>query len=214
MKQKLVPFLSLAIVIASFIVAVIVYPNLPAKVPSHWNLAGEVDGYINQFWGAFLMPFISLGLYILFLIIPKIDPKRENIRKFIGEFNVFIFFILLFLAAIYAFSLLWSFGYHLNINRLMPALFAMLMAYIAVLVERAEPNYTIGIRTPWTLSSAEVWAKTHKLGGKLFKACAIIALVGIIVPQYAFYLVIIPIIAISVWLFIYSYLIFEKEKWK
>ena len=137
MKQKLVPFLSLAIVIASFIVAVIVYPNLPAKVPSHWNLAGEVDGYINQFWGAFLMPFISLGLYILFLIIPKIDPKRENIRKFIGEFNVFIFFILLFLAAIYAFSLLWSFGYHLNINRLMPALFAMLMAYIAVLVERA-----------------------------------------------------------------------------
>ncbi|MBN2478112.1 SdpI family protein, partial [Candidatus Micrarchaeota archaeon] len=72
-------------------------------------------------------------------------------------------------------------------------------------------NWFVGIRTPWTLSSEEVWNKTHKMGSKLFKAAGIIAFFGIIFPVYTVYLVLIPALTSVCWLFVYSYLEYNAE---
>ena len=89
---------------------------------------------------------------------------------------------------------------------------AILMFYIGILLEKAKQNWFIGIRTPWTLSSEKVWDKTHKLGARLFKTLAVIILASLLVPKYSIWIVIMPIIATALWLFIYSYLEFKKEK--
>ena len=68
----------------------VLYARLPDPMPSHWNAAGEIDGYMSKFWGIFLMPIITVVLVPLFLIIPQIDPLKANIAKFRGVFNWFI----------------------------------------------------------------------------------------------------------------------------
>ena len=55
---------------------------MPSEMPSHWNIEGEVDAYMSKFWALFLMPIISVGLLILFMLIPKIDPLKKNFAKF------------------------------------------------------------------------------------------------------------------------------------
>ncbi|MEK7202903.1 MAG: SdpI family protein [Patescibacteria group bacterium] len=70
---------------------------------------------------------------------------------------------------------------------------------------------TIGIRTPWTLSSDLVWEKTHKIGGKLFKITGVIAFVGIFFQSYALFFIFIPVILVAIYTIVYSYFEYQKE---
>ena len=99
-----------------------------------------------------------------------------------------------------------------SINQLLIPAFAALFFYAGILIDKAKRNWFVGIRTPWTLSSQKVWDKTHQLGGQLFKLSAIIALLGLLSESLAIYLMIGPIILASIYLFVYSYWIFQKEK--
>ncbi|MBL7142556.1 MAG: SdpI family protein [Candidatus Pacebacteria bacterium] len=209
MKQtKIIIFL---IIILSFAVAFYFYPQMPERAASHWNEKGQVDGYISKFWAAFLMPIISLLVALLFLFIPKIDPFKENIKKFKGYFDGFIIILLLFLLYIYLLTIFWNLGFRFNMTYLMIPSLAVLLYYAGILVEKAKRNWFIGIRTPWTLSSEQVWDKTHKIGGRLFKISAVIALLGIFFVEYAFYFVMIPVICFVVFVFFYSYFEYQKE---
>jgi len=82
LRMKKTNILALLIVLSSFAVGIYLYPQLPQNMASHWNLQGEVNGYMSKFWGTFLLPIILLSLFVLFLIIPKLDPLKENIAQF------------------------------------------------------------------------------------------------------------------------------------
>jgi len=209
MKQtKIIIFLIIAI---SFALAFYFYPLMPERAASHWNTKGEVDGYISKSSASFLMPIISLLVALLFLFVPKIDPLKENVKKFRAYFDGFIIVILLFLLYIYLLTIFWNLGFRFDMNYFMIPAFAFLLYYAGILVEKARRNWFIGIRTPWTISNEQVWNKTHKLGGKLFKASAAIVLLGMFFIEYVFYFLIIPIIILLVFSFLYSYLEYQKE---
>jgi uncharacterized membrane protein len=184
---------------------------MPDRIASHWGFNNEVNGYMGKFWGVFLLPIVILGCTILFMIIPRIDPKKQNIQKFKKYFDLFISVFLLFFVYVYALTIFWNLGYHFILIQFMAPALALLFYTIGVMVKHAEPNWTIGIRTPWTLSSEEVWYKTHKLGGKLFQIVAFISLLGAVLPQYAFYFILFPIIIAVIYVFVYSYLEFHKK---
>lgn len=202
----------IALIVLSFATALYIYPSMPERMASHWNAAGAVDGYVGKFWGVFLMPFISLAVLLLFLLIPRIDPLKANIEKFRKYFDGFIAAILGFFYYLYLLTLAWNKGYRFDMIQFLVPAFAALFYYAGILTERAEPNWFIGIRTPWTLSSPTVWKKTHQLGGKLFKIAALLGLAGLISPGYAIYFVIFPVVFAAVYLLFYSYFEFKKEK--
>ena len=87
----------LIIILLSFAIAIYIYPQMPDKMASHWNTKGEVDGYMSKLWGVFLMPVISIALFLMFILIPKIDPLKKNIDKFRKYYDGFIVLIILFL---------------------------------------------------------------------------------------------------------------------
>ena len=200
------------LILLSFLTGIFLYPYLPSYMASHWGITGQVDGYMSRFWGVFFMPFMSVFLFGLFLILPKIDPKKANIAKFRPHFDRYIFVIMLFLFYLYLLTLSWNLGVRFNLMRFLSPAFAVLFYFTGVLVENAQPNWFIGIRTPWTLSNPRVWQKTHALGGKLFKLCGMIALLGILSPQLLVLWIFIPVITTTVWTLIYSYLEFSREK--
>ncbi len=212
MSVRLSAIFIVIIIIASFAVAVYIYPQMPERIASHWNAHGEVDGYMTKFWGIFLMPFISLGMTALLIVLPKIDPLKANIEQFKGYYYGFVALVLFFLFYIFLLTIFWNLGYRFNMGQVLAPAFGVLFFFCGVLVEKARRNWFIGIRTPWTLSNEKVWDRTHALGGKLFKAAGALALLGVFFPDYAFYFVIVPVIAVTVFTILYSYVIFHQEK--
>lgn len=204
----------LIIIILSFTIGIYLYPLLPEKMVFHWNVKGQVNGYISKFWGLFLVPLILIGFWLLFILIPKIDPLKENIKKFRKYFDSFIILITLFLFYLYFLTILWNFGFSFNINQALIPAFGIFFYYSGVLVENSKRNWFIGIRTPWTLSNERVWEKTHRIGGKLFKFSGIIVLLGLFFPNYAIWFILLPIIFLILYTTVYSYFEYQKETTK
>jgi uncharacterized membrane protein len=202
---------AVGLILISFILGIYVYPQLPGKLASHWNAQGKADGYMSKFWGLFLLPIISCGLFLLFLLIPRIDPLKANIDKFRGYYDGFMAIIMLFFFYLYLLTILWNLGRRFNMIAFLTPAFGILFYYCGILIKHAKRNWFIGIRTPWTLSSETVWEKTHQIGEKLFKIAGVLALLGVLFQRYAFALVIIPIIIAALYTFIYSYFEYQKE---
>ncbi|VVB53987.1 SdpI/YhfL protein family protein [uncultured archaeon] len=198
------------LVALSVLVGVYAYPRMPDLMASHWDARGEVNGHMSKFWGVFLLPIVLAGVGGILLVLPRIDPLRKNIESFRDYFDRFIILISLFLFVVYVHTLLWNAGVMLNTMVLVSVGLAAVFYYLGVLLPHAKRNWTVGIRTPWTLSSEVVWDKTHALGGKLYKAMGVIALLGVFVPQYTLVVVVVPIIALSFYLIVYSFLEFRK----
>lgn len=199
-------WLILAIILASFAIGAYFLPWMPAKMASHWDINGDVNGYMPKVYALFLMPVISLALFGLFLIIPRIDPLRENIKKFRGYFDMFIAVLIFFMLYVYLLTILWNLGTKFNMGQMLMPAFGLMIYYCGVLMQNAKRNWFIGIRTPWTLSSEAVWNKTHQLGGRLFKIAGVLAFLGIFIPKYAFFFILVPVIGFSAFLFLYSYI--------
>jgi len=184
---------------------------MPEKIASHWNAQGQVDGYISKFWGLFLIPFILIGLAILFVAIPKIDPLKANIEKFRKYYDGFVILFFVFMLSVHFHLILWNLGVRISPNIIFPIGIGILFFYVGILCENAKRNWFIGIRTPWTLSSERVWEKTHKIGGKLFKIAGIITFLGVFFQSYALFFILVLIISVAVYTIIYSYLEYQKE---
>jgi len=203
--------IALGVTLLSFVIGIYLYPQMPERMASHWNARGQVDGYIPKFWGLFLIPLTSVGLLLLFIIIPKIDPLKHNIEKFRKYYDIFVLLSIIFLLYIHFLTILWNMGVRFNMAQLLAPAFGILFYYCGILIENARRNWFIGIRTPWTLSSEKVWEKTHKVGGKLFKISGIIAFVGIFLQDYVLFLILVPVISTTIYTIVYSYFEYQKE---
>jgi uncharacterized membrane protein len=174
-------------------------------------MAGEVDGYLPKLWGLLFIPLLTILLTALFFILPRIDPLKANYEKFRPYYDGFILVFLVFFFAIQTQIILWGLGYQISPNLLIPVLTGALFIYLGFLIEHAEQNWFVGIRTPWTLSSQHVWKKTHILGGKLFKIAGIISIIGVFFGDYAFWFVLVPALAVAIITVVYSYIEYQKE---
>jgi uncharacterized membrane protein len=157
------------------------------------------------------MPIILVGLGLLFIAIPRIDPLKANIEKFRKYYDGFIILLFIFMLSVYSQVILWNLGIKISPNAILPIGLGLLFFYCGILCENAKQNWFIGIRTPWTLSSERVWEKTHKIGGKLFKIAGVIAFVGAFFQSYALFFILVPVISVAAYTIIYSYFEYQKE---
>lgn len=208
-KQNTLIVISI-IVLASVILGMVAYPHLPETTVSHWDNQGNPNGYMSRFWQVALIPLLIVGLTALLLTLPNIDPLRQNIIGFQEEYNKFVVFMGLFLLYVHTLSLFWNLGNKFNFSALMIPGFGLFIFFTGTLLQKAKRNFFIGIRTPWTLSSDLVWDKTHQLGGKLFKISGLLALGGFAFPNLSGFFVLVPLLGSSLFLILYSYLIFRK----
>lgn len=211
MSTKFATITIVVMLAISFIIAVGLYPTMPDPMPSHWNAAGEIDGYMSKFWGMFLMPLITIGIFLMFLAIPRIDPLKANIAQFIESYNTMMVLLVAYMLYIYILTLLAALGYAFNMTTwLLPAMGILFIA-IGFLIGRAKRNFFIGIRTPWTLSSDTVWAKTHALGKWMFVGAGAVSVVCAFLGEFAFWIMMLSLMAAAFVPIIYSYVLWKRE---
>lgn len=187
-------------------------PRLPEMVPSHWNAAGQVDGYSSRALALWLMPALAFGIGLLLIYLPKIDPLRANVDRFRGAYHWVVVGFAVFMTYMHIITLSAGLGVEINMLYVMLPAMAVLFFGLGFVIERALPNWFIGIRTPWTLSSPTVWQKTHRLGGLAFKVSAVLILVGLLFPaEVGFWFTLVPLMLTAFGTIIYSYFAYRQE---
>lgn len=214
MNTKQTTLLALFLIAAAVLAGLALWGQLPPQMDSHWNANDEADGQITKFWGVFLMPLTALGMLILFLFLPSIDPLKENIAQFREAYNLFIAVLIGFLVYVHGLTLVWNLGDPtFKMSAAMLPFMGVLFIASGSLLKKAKRNFFIGIRTPWTLSSDLVWDKTHQLGSKLFLFCGVCTIVGgFLGGMAAIWLVFAPLLGSTLFLTVYSYLLYRNEK--
>jgi len=195
-----------------FALAATAWGTAPDRIPVHWNIAGQVDRWGSRFEGLLAIPLLSLGIYLLMVLLPRIDPGRANYDAFSGPYSTLRLLVLAVMAVIYGLVHLWMRGVPVDIGVWVPLVVGAMFVVIGNLLGKVRPNWFVGIRTPWTLSSKLAWTRTHRAGawffivaGLLFMATAFAhapwVVIGVFVVLFA------GVAALTV----YSYLVWRSD---
>ena len=200
----------MVLVVLQFAVGFYVYPQMPVRMAIHWGLSGEADGYGSRFLGLFLIPIFSLLFLPFMLVLPRLDPSR-GIERFRSGYDWFMFGFLAYMGYVQGLSLAWNLGWRFSFMRMLAPAVGGLFVGIGVLLRGAKQNWFMGIKTPWTMSSEEVWDRTHELGSRLFMVSGALAALGAFaVGWLALALILVPVIFTGIYLVYYSYSEYQR----
>ena len=203
----------LCIVLIPFLYLGYMYADLPDTVPTHWNIEGEIDdwGSKSTLW---ILPFAtSFLIYVIMSIVPKIDPKGQ-IKQMGAKFYQLKFIAVLFMTVLSIYILHSTQQTSMTAPNMLFVLIGVFFAALGNYLPSVKPNYFVGLRTPWTLESAHVWKKTHRLAGKLWVFGGLAVIVAALLIPKAQNLIVFFVITgiITLIPLVYSYLWYKQEK--
>jgi uncharacterized membrane protein len=197
-------FIAIAAVTTAYL-----YPSLPEQIPTHWNVEGKVDDYTAKPWGVIIFPLMAVLVFVIMKVIPVISPKGFRTDQFTGVLNILMVALVGFMSGVTLLVLLEASGRNVHINEMMSAGVGLLFIVIGNYLGKLRKNFFLGIRTPWTLASDEVWSRTHRFGGWIF------VLIGFFLFLQAFVRfpkqwLIGAIVVVALLPVIYSYVLYRK----
>ena len=179
-RSSAVRILQAILIVGMFVAAAAAYPRLPDRIPLHWGIDGQPNGWTDKTFGLWLLPVMTLGLAVLFALLQSIDPKKQNYASFRRPWEILQLALTCFFTYVFALQL-WA-------SLAAPAGTAMVRAIIAGVgvlflvlgnfMGKIRQNFFIGLRTPWSLSDPEVWQKSQRIGGRSFVAGGVLLLLG------------------------------------
>jgi immunity protein, SdpI family len=210
MRNKLAWF-EAALVIAPFVVIAGFWNQMPERIPIHWNIRGEIDGWASKSFGLLITPLIGFLAVALCHVVSWLDPKlRANLDKTDRMNKVLQILRLAFAAffdAVFGVQLAVAFGHKIAAARVLAWCLLLLFAILGNYLPNLRPSYFVDIRTPWTLEDAETWRATHRLGGKLMFFGSLLLLISeFFVSAGIFtFLFVSFILLLVLWSFLYSW---------
>jgi len=203
------------LIIAAMAISIYMYPSLPDRVPTHFGLDGQPNGWSSRIFGAWLVPVIMAFVWLILRLAPHIDPRKENYEKFRGVYEVVVVAILAFMLVMHIVVLKSATGAHIPMDRFVFVGVGALFMVMGFTLPRVQSNWFIGIRTPWTLTSDESWDRTHKVGGTLFVLLGVLSIISsLLAPQTAPWALLAGGIGVTIFLFVYSYRIWKNDPLK
>ena len=130
----------LLILLVLLVAAFVVYPQLPERVPMHWNIKGEIDGYGSRFTGAFAIPLLTTGIYVGMLLLPLIDPRRANYARFTTAYRALRAGLVLFMTLLYGVTTAVALGYGIDVSRVVLIALGILFIVIGSFLPRVQAN--------------------------------------------------------------------------
>jgi uncharacterized membrane protein len=198
-----------------FIYLFLVYNNLPDIVPTHFNLEGIADGFSQKSTLIWILLALNILGYLLFLVIPKIDPKKfaTTHEKIYTRIRIGISILLVSLSGLIVYM---ANGDTQKGILVLAVIFAGLSIFLGNYLQAVKPNYFIGIRTPWTLNSETVWRKSHLVTGRIMFYAGVLSLLFLffIPAKYAPFPPVIALVVSSLICIIYSFILYKNEKGK
>jgi uncharacterized membrane protein len=202
--------IAILLTVAAWALSAWLYPSLPERIPTHWNIHGQVDGYGNKQWAVFLFPGMMITFLILFAFLPALSPKHFEVETFRSTY----LYILVLTSALFTYMhgvillATWQEVREgpkvIDIGRVLIGGLFLFFALLGNVMGKVRKNFYIGIRVPWTLASDRVWNDTHRLAAWLMVAGGVIGFLIVVagLPMVVAFGVIIVTFAIPV---VYSF---------
>lgn len=187
------------------------WPQLPARVATHFGLNGEANGWMSPAGAVFLPLGVSVLVWLFLLVVPVIDPRRRNYPLFLPFYRALRLLIVLVLAFTF-FATIWhGLGHPMQAGDVAVLAIGLLMMFVGNSLGRVRHNYFVGIRTPWTLANEEVWRRTHRFGGPVLMVSGLLPIVLLpFWPQAARLLLLVCILAGVLITVVYSYFCYRQ----
>ena len=194
------------------VLTAITLPQAADNVPIHWGVDGTPNQNAPALYALLLFPLISVGVQLLALALPRVDPGRENYQNFEASYWKVVLAILIYLAGFHGLVCYAATGHEVNMARALPVMVGILLIVIGNFLGKLRPNWMIGIRTPWTLSSKRSWDKTHRLGRWVMMLMGAATIFIALAPNAETYMAVGAIWgACLVTLLVYSWLVWRSD---
>lgn len=185
------------------------FPRVPDVMVTHWGPGGP-DGTMDRTVALVGLPVLAAGLFLVFEALPRIDPLGENLRALGPYYDALAVGTVGLVGYVHLLVVVWNLGYEFDVlHAIVPAV-ALLFYLVGVVLDRVEQNWFVGVRTPWTLSSDAVWERTHEYAAPLFKLSGLLAFLAVLVPEYAAYVLVGPVVLSAIFLTAYSYVAYRR----
>lgn len=194
------------IILLPVLAGVVLWNQLPEQIPTHWNAAGEIDGWSSKSFAIFGLSGILLAAQWLCALGTAADPKKENHPQKILKLVLWVIPVLSVL--LYTITYAVALGQEVRMEVVMPVFIGVLFAIIGNYLPKCKQNYTIGIKIPWTLNSEENWNRTHRFAGRLWLVSGVVIMLTGFFGGFWIFLIVALLMVFAP--LIYSYLLHRK----
>ena len=189
------------IILLPILAGIMLWNQLPEKMPTHWNMVGQIDGWSSKSFAVFGIPLMMLAFQWICVLATSADPKKEHHPSKVLHL---VFWLIPVISAVlsvltYAAAL----GNQVRMEMVMPVFIGLVLAIIGNYLPKCKQNYTIGIKIPWTLNSEENWNRTHRFAGRLWVVCGLAMMLTGFVGGFWIFLGVVLLMVLAP--FIYSY---------
>ena len=205
-KNLKILIITSVVILLPVLAGVVLWDTLPEQIPTHWNAAGEIDGWSSKAFAIFGLPLMMLAIHWLCVLGTAADPKKANhsdklihLVLWIIPIISVVLFVLTYVAAL---------GTEVRMEMVMPLLVGFVLTVVGNYLPKCKQSYTIGIKIPWTLHSEENWNRTHRFAGRLWLVCGLGIMLTAFVGGFWFFLPIVLVMVLAPT--VYSYLLHRK----
>ena len=157
--------LNIIIPIITTIFAIIMIFYLPETIPSHFNTAGEVDGYGSKY----LVLILPASTWVWWFL--SVIEKGKNILIYF-----FLNILFLYLEIIIVKNII---SPDTSIIQYIFTGLGICIICLGVIMPKTSQSFFSGVRTSRTLSDDNTWKKTNEVAGMLF------AIVGVLIVLFS-----------------------------
>ena len=169
-------WLPASFIAGAWLFSISVYSRLPERLAVHWDIHGEPNRYGSRAEAGFLLPGLMVALYLVMQWYPSRDPRSSNIAKFRGAYDALVAATIAFLGVVHVLVLGKGLGWPVDITTVVFVCGGAGLVLLGNLLPLARSNFIFGIRTPWTLSSEDVWRRAQRVGGYAMVAAGLLTM--------------------------------------
>lgn len=184
MTRKIVGIAAVLVVLSMAAASLFAGSLLPeaVRLPIHWDLLGQPDQLADKWIALSAPPALVAAVSLLFYFLPALEPRKEGLARSQGLY-LYGWLALLLMGTVIEVALLsTAFGWAVSIVHLLAGGVGIMLMLIGNQLGKSRSMYLMGLRTPWTLASEDVWIKTHRLCGKLMVGGGLLILVTALLP--------------------------------
>ena len=194
------------VILLPVLAGVVLWDTLPEQIPTHWNAAGEIDGWSSKPFAIFGLPLMMLAIHWLCALATAADPKKANhSNKLI---HLVLWIIPIISVVLFVLTYVAALGTEVRMEMVMPLLVGFVLTVVGNYLPKCKQSYTIGIKIPWTLHSEENWNRTHRFAGRLWLVCGLGIMLTAFVGGFWLFLPIVLVMVLAPT--VYSYLLHRK----
>ena len=194
------------VILLPVLTGVVLWDTLPEQIPTHWNAAGEIDGWSSKAFAIFGLPLMMLAMHWLCVLGTAADPKKANHSDKL--IHLVLWIIPIISVVLFALTYVAALGTEVRMEMVMPLLVGFVLTGVGNYLPKCKQSYTIGIKIPWTLHSEENWNRTHRFAGRLWLVCGLGIMLTAFVGGFWFFLPIVLVMVLAPT--VYSYLLHRK----